>query len=400
MRFRVKLALKNIKANPGRSALLIIICAFLATAVFGGSVFIDSIANGLNSYQTRLGADIIVIPKEIEERGSFEGILIQGIPDTFYMDSTILDGVRGTEGIEYASPQFFLATAAASCCDSPVQIIGFDPDTDFSIKPWIKESYDGNIEEGDIIVGSNIYFDSSRKLKFYNVSCNVSAQLEKTGTGLDNAVYANMDTIKKIIKSADNLGFEKFKGVDPDSVISAVMIRTKDDYDIKEAAGNINFELDGVSAFTSQKMISGITQGIKNVTSVIKIVIAIIWILSMIILTALFSLIAGERVKEVAILRIIGASKQIIVGTLRYEAFFIALFGSLSGVAAVSVIFFPFLDTIKRSLELPVLRSDIGYIFLAMITTVVLSVIICEVTWTVCVIRIARKDVGLLSKEE
>lgn len=400
MRFRVKLALKNIKANPGRSALLIIICAFLATAVFGGSVFIDSIANGLNSYQTRLGADIIVIPKEIEERGSFEGILIQGIPDTFYMDSTILDGVRGTEGIEYASPQFFLATAAASCCDSPVQIIGFDPDTDFSIKPWIKESYDGNIEEGDIIVGSNIYFDSSRKLKFYNVSCNVSAQLEKTGTGLDNAVYANMDTIKKIIKSADNLGFEKFKGVDPDSVISAVMIRTKDDYDIKEAAGNINFELDGVSAFTSQKMISGITQGIKNVTSVIKIVIAIIWILSMIILTALFSLIAGERVKEVAILRIIGASKQIIVGTLRYEAFFIALFGSLSGVAAVAVIFFPFLDTIKRSLELPVLRSDIGYIFLAMITTVVLSVIICEVTWTVCVIRIARKDVGLLSKEE
>ena len=393
MRFRVKLALKIIKANPGRSALLIIICAFLATAVFGGSVFIDSIANGLNSYQTRLGADIIVIPKEIEERGSFEGILIQGIPDTFYMDSTILDGVRGTEGIEYASPQFFLATAAASCCDSPVQIIGFDPDTDFSIKPWIKESYDGNIEEGDIIVGSNIYFDSSRKLKFYNVSCNVSAQLEKTGTGLDNAVYANMDTIKKIIKSADNLGFEKFKGVDPDSVISAVMIRTKDDYDIKEAAGNINFELDGVSAFTSQKMISGITQGIKNVTSVIKIVIAIIWILSMIILTALFSLIAGERVKEVAILRIIGASKQIIVGTLRYEAFFIALFGSLSGVAAVSVIFFPFLDTIKRSLELPVLRSDIGYIFLAMITTVVLSVIICEVTWTVCVIRIARKDV-------
>ena len=400
MRFRVKLALKNIKANPGRSALLIIICAFLATAVFGGSVFIDSIANGLNSYQTRLGADIIVIPKEIEERGSFEGILIQGIPDTFYMDSTILDGVRGTEGIEYASPQFFLATAAASCCDSPVQIIGFDPDTDFSIKPWIKESYDGNIEEGDIIVGSNIYFDSSRKLKFYNVSCNVSAQLEKTGTGLDNAVYANMDTIKKIIKSADNLGFEKFKGVDPDSVISAVMIRTKDDYDIKEAAGNINFELDGVSAFTSQKMISGITQGIKNVTCVIKIVIAIIWILSMIILTALFSLIAGERVKEVAILRIIGASKQIIVGTLRYEAFFIALFGSLSGVAAVAVIFFPFLDTIKRSLELPVLRSDIGYIFLAMITTVVLSVIICEVTWTVCVIRIARKDVGLLSKEE
>ena len=400
MRFRLNLALKNIKAHPGRSALLIIICAFLATAVFGGSVFIDSIANGLNSYQTRLGADIIVIPKEVDQRGSFEGILIQGIPDTFYMDAKILDGIRQTEGIEYASPQFFLATAAASCCDSPVQIIGFDPDTDFSIKPWIRESYDGNLEEGDVIVGSNIYFDSDRKLKFYNVSCSVSAQLEKTGTGLDNAVYANMDTIKKIIKSADDLGFEKFKGVDPESVISAVMIRTKDDYDIKEAAGNINFELDGISAFTSQKMISGITQGIKNVTSVIKIVIAIIWILSMIILTALFSLIAGERIKEVAILRIIGASKKIIIGTLRYEALFIALFGSLSGVLAVSVIFFPFLDTIKRSLELPVLRSDIYYIFLSLILTVVLSVIICEITWTVCVIQIARKDIGLLSKEE
>ena len=143
MKFKVKLALKNIKARPGRSALLIIIVAFLAASVFGGSTFIGSVIEGIFNYQVRLGADMVVIPEEVDERGSYEGILLQGIPDTFYMDASVLEKIREIEGVEQASAQFFLASAAASCCDSPVQIIGFDPKTDFSIQPWIRSTTTG-----------------------------------------------------------------------------------------------------------------------------------------------------------------------------------------------------------------------------------------------------------------
>ncbi len=379
--------------------MLIIICAILAASVFGGSVFIRSIQNGLHSYEKRLGADIIVIPEEVKEEGSFDGILLQGIPDTFYMDRSVLEKVKETEGVEIASYQFFLASANAGCCDSPVQIIGFDPETDFSIQPWIREAYEGEITDGDLIVGSNIVIPPNRQLRFYNVTLNVAAKLEKTGTGLDNAVFGNIETIKSLIRSADSLGFEDFKDVDPDSVISAVMVRNEKGYDVYKTAGNINIPIEGVNAVTSQKMIYGIAQGLKNVSGIIGIITGLVWVLSIIILIALFSLIAGERVRELAILRITGASKKIITGALLWEAFLIALIGSVSGIAAISIVYFPFADTIKRSLELPVLQPGAGFMILTGFITIILSIIICGVTWSLCVLRIAARDTGLLSKE-
>ena len=400
MKFKVKLALKNIKARPGRSALLIIIVAFLAASVFGGSTFIGSVIEGIFNYQVRLGADMVVIPEEVDERGSYEGILLQGIPDTFYMDASVLEKIREIEGVEQASAQFFLASAAASCCDSPVQIIGFDPKTDFSIQPWIYKEYNSDIANGDVVVGNNITYNSDNKIRLYNMTLNVVAQMDKTGTGLDDAVYANMNTIRNLMDNATALGFDTFKDVDTDHVISAVMIRKKLGYETSVLAGDIRFGTEGVSVVTPQAMMTGITEGLRKISGVIEISGIIIWVLSMIILIAMFSLIAGERKREFAILRIMGASKGIVEGTLRFEALFISLIGSAAGIAAFAIVYFPFFETIKNKLALPAINPDIIGILLIMLATVVLEVVICQFTWTICVIRIARKDIGLLSKED
>ena len=147
-----------------------------------------------------LGADIVAVPYEARTKGAFESILLQGIPGMFYMKEADYNKIRGIEGIDTAAPQFYLASASSGCCSIPVQIIGFDPELDFTVQPWIKESYSGEIGTGDIIVGSGITVPKDRSLTFYNTKCNVVAKLDGTGTGLDTAVYANMDTIKEMIK--------------------------------------------------------------------------------------------------------------------------------------------------------------------------------------------------------
>ena len=96
---------------------------------------------------------------------------------------------------------FYLASASAGCCSIPVQIIGFEPETDFLIQPWISRSYSGTVGDGDVIVGSDISVPLNHQLRFYDTDCNVVAQLDRTGTGLDTAVYANMNTIKQMMKS-------------------------------------------------------------------------------------------------------------------------------------------------------------------------------------------------------
>jgi putative ABC transport system permease protein len=147
-------------------------------------------------------------------------------------------------------------------------------------------------------------------------------------------------------------------------------------------------------------MMDKISSGLRKINVVIEISGFIIWILALIILIAMFSLIAGERKKEFAILRIVGASKKVIVGALRFEAFLIALIGSVVGIAAFSIVYFPFLDTIKNKLEIPALSPGAIYILISLIVTIVIEILVCELTWSICVIRIARKDTGLLSKED
>ena len=58
----VSLSIKNLVRKPGRTTALVLLTAFLALAVFGGSVVVLSLQRGLNSLEARLGADRIVLP--------------------------------------------------------------------------------------------------------------------------------------------------------------------------------------------------------------------------------------------------------------------------------------------------------------------------------------------------
>ena len=51
---------------------LTLLTAFLALAVFGGSVVVLSLRSGLNSLEARLGADIILVPSEAQSKVSFQ----------------------------------------------------------------------------------------------------------------------------------------------------------------------------------------------------------------------------------------------------------------------------------------------------------------------------------------
>ena len=111
MQFEINLSVRNLKRKPMRTAALILLTAFLSFSIFGGSMIIMSLQNGLNSYQSRLGADIVVVPYEARTKGTLESILLQGIPGYFYMDASYLEKIRTIDGIEAATPQFFLASA-------------------------------------------------------------------------------------------------------------------------------------------------------------------------------------------------------------------------------------------------------------------------------------------------
>lgn len=399
MKFERQLARRNLSRKPVRTAALILLAAFLSFSVFAGSMIVLSLQNGLESYESRLGADIVVVPYEARSHGTLESILLQGIPGYFYMDETYLDQVRAISGVESASPQFYLASASAGCCSVAVQIIGFDPDTDFSIQPWIRESYSRDLGDGDVIVGSGITVPKNRILRFYNQDCRVVASLDQTGTGLDTAVYANMNTIQALMAGSQAEGFDYFGGADPQRTISSIMVKVKDGCSIESVANDINIHVRHVEATQAKTMVSSIAGGLTNVSRIIGGLTAMIWALAIVILILAFVMISHERTREFAILRVMGASQRMLSGLLRWEAAFISLVGAVLGVAVGALVVFPFSSLIRGKLDLPYLMPGSGVVLGLLVGSVVLAVAAGSLTSAISAYRISRIDTGLILRE-
>ena len=399
MSFERQISIKNIKRHQIRSAALILLVAFLFLSMAGGAVVVMSLQNGLASYEARLGADIVVVPYEARTKGSFESILLQGIPGYFYMDKSVLDKVREIDGVELASPQFFLASASAGCCSVPVQVIGFDPMTDFSIQPWIQRNYSGQMGEGDVIVGSGISVPTDFRLTFYNVECRVVAQLDETGTGLDNAVYTDMSTIRKMMGNASGLGFNYFKKVRQDRAISSVMVKVKEGYSISQVTDDINIHVRKVVASQSKSMISAISSGLMSVSNVIGILVVMVWVLSLAVLMIAFVMISNERIKEFAVLRAIGASRRMLSRVIMMESVVIGLAGAAAGTVVTCLTVFPFSSLIRAKLQLPYLLPGLWSIFGVFLGSALFSVLAGMLISFFIARRIAGNETGLILRD-
>ncbi|MBQ8966091.1 FtsX-like permease family protein [Ruminococcus sp.] len=394
------LAMKNLRGRPVRSAVLIVLAALLTFTALGGTLTVASLGKGLDSLEARLGADVMVVPKEATMKKKFEDIVLQGATGYFYMDSKRAQAVMEREGVGEVSPQFFLASTGSSCCSIPVQIIGIDPATDFTVSPWIKRTYGGELGLYDIVAGSDLNAFVGDKLSFYGVECRVAAKLEKTGTSYDTTVFTNEDTIKALISSSLEKGMNDFEDVDPENCVSCLMINAADGTSPEELVNDINIHVKKVKAYKSGDMISGIAGSLSGVSRMIKLLIAAVWVLGLVILLLAFTMSVNERKKEFAVLRVMGASRGKLAGLVLKEALLTCLTGSLGGAAVGLLVLIPFNGVIEQTLGLPFLLPNFGSIAGICTAAVVLSVLTGAAAAAVSAWRVSRIDTGLILRGE
>ena len=397
MRSINSLPIKNLVRKPARSLALIFISAFLALSAFGGTVMVMSLSNGINSLSARLGADIIVTPYAATSQVSYDSVIIQGKPGQFYMDSKYYEEIKTEiEGIDKITAQFYLASAKASCCSSRLQIIGFDPATDFSIQPWVEKSYSDKLGLYDAVVGSDVTPNTDMTVEIYGKTLHVQAVLDKTGTELDSALYVDIDTMKELIRAHNEKNPNREKTIDPDNVVSSVLIKVADGYDIDEVAGDINLHVRQVKAIRTQNMISGVSESLSGVSATISLLMAVVWILSAVILAIVFTMNINERKKEFAVLRVLGASRVKLAGLVFREAALYGFLGSLLGAGLTVLITALFTPAIENMIGLPFLLPPVPVMLIAGALTVVLTVAAGAVTAASSAVKISKIDTGLI----
>lgn len=367
------LVFRNLQKKPVRTGALFALILFLAFSVFAGSLAVFGMKNGLDSLENRLGADVIVVPKQAKSKEDLSKILLNGTTGYFYMSSSVLEQVRETEGVEAASPQLFLASLRADCCSAAIQVIGIDQETDFSIQPWIEKRYTGTLGEYEVVVGCEVNAQVGESIRIYNQNCRVVARLAKTGTGLDTAVYTSIDNIRLLLAAANELGHDLKISGDPADVISAVYVKVKDGYEVEKVCNDLKVHVRKTESIQTKSMLTDVSDGLAGMAKTTTILMIVLWIIGFAVLFAAFCLMIQERKREFAVLRLLGMSKKQLSLMIRMEALLLSLAGGICGFLLGAAVVFPFSQLIEMKLGLPFLVSGVPQILgLAVLTLVVI----------------------------
>ena len=143
--------------------------------------------------------------------------------------------------------------------------------------------------------------------------------------------------------------------------VSTVMIKTQQGYEAQTVAENIK-RLDSRFADLGYVYPGGITANTRTsltaLVTYLKIFVAVIWVMGVIVLLAVFASSVNERKREFASLRIMGATRGTLIALIVKESALIGLVGGVIGIAGASLAVFPFNTLISRQLQLPYLQTD------------------------------------------
>ncbi|MBT3190902.1 MAG: ABC transporter permease, partial [Anaerolineae bacterium] len=257
------LALQNLRRKPYR-AVVIGLCVAVATgSLFAATIVLRGVQHSLTVGRARLGADLIVVPigHEVPAQEAF----ITGQPSTFYMPDDIKEIITALPGVQQTSTQVFIETLSnASCCIGEFFLVGFEPETDFTISPWLATHLDGEaLGPFDIIVGDRILLREDETVIFYGTAFNVVGVLEKTGMGIDRTIYVPMEGMRTMIADSSELA-EKTLTVAPEE-ISSILVSVAPNADILDVAERIEANLDNAKVFTAAQLNQAVGNQLQGV---------------------------------------------------------------------------------------------------------------------------------------
>ena len=347
------LIIENYLRNPFRSFGLSLLIAMLASSLLVGGLFSFSLSKGLNRLSSRLGADVIVIPQGTEIND--QSVLLQGDSKYAYLPEGSLEFIRGLDGVEIATPQYYLTTLSASCCDQKVSVIGFDPASDFVIQPWIREVLTEKLPKGSIVVGSEIRIEEKGTVKFFDREFPVAATLEPIGNRLDQAVFVDVSTLESIREAAQAKGVVfLFRNENPELLTySSILIKLAPNADLERLSREIHTRFDGVQIRSRKDLFSGLQQSANFLQIVVWVIVAFFLIVAVAAIVISFSLSTRERRREYALLRIIGFTRKRLKKLVLAESFLVSAVGTYIGLLFTSVAFFTFRIWIGEHVGVP-----------------------------------------------
>ena len=282
------------------SALGVAVFALFATLGLRGA------ANSLELAADRMGADIVVVPAGAETK--MEGALLTGVPAQFWMPAENVAKLKAIPGVEAVSRQVYLTTLkGASCCSvSEMFMIAYDPETDFTVRPWLDKQAPSGLGLNEVIGGAHIAAtEGNDGIRLYGDLVTLKGNLEPTGTWLDQSLFFTLDTAHNIARISETQGAEPL--VIPPDQVSAVLVKTEPGADNEQVAVEILRTLPGVYPVQSADLFQSSRLHLTSLLKTVVTTMTLIWPLAIVLIGMVFLIAANDRRKDMGALRALAA---------------------------------------------------------------------------------------------
>ena len=142
------------------------------------------------------------------------------------------------------------------------------------------------------------------------------------------------------------------------------------------------------------------TSGLSGISYIVGVLIAAVWILSFFVLMIFFALTVNDRRKEFAVLRVMGVSRNGLIGSILKEVLLVGLLGGVFGVLCGFIVTVPFGNLMESKMGMPLLLPGAGQMILYVLVSICASVLAGTASSMLTVIKISKFDPSLILRED
>ena len=373
----LRLAYQNLQVKHLRFYIILVGVSIVIGALFASSILITGIYYSLDKGLSKLGADLLIIPKE--SLVNLKSALLTGEPSSFYMDKSVLEKTRALKGVKRVSGQIFLTSATGECCIVGNSfLIGFNPSDDFTVMPWVEKKLKESLPEDGAIVGSMTLWHPGDKITFYGVPLKVWGKLERTGIGLyDNAIFFDIQKAYEMSRlSQSDPSIQPLKPID--GKISGGLVQLSVGAKIPFITFSILRDNPDLKVVTTGNIQTSARQTTVAVFAGVIGLILVLFFSNVMMINAIFSAVVNERKREIGIIRAIGATKTSIFKLIIYESTMISFISGIVGMLIGGLLLKLFQRSIifyLKLLNIPFMLPPLEFIALMAMAAIVLAFI-------------------------
>ncbi len=374
-------------------------CALLVAGMVLSTVIISRGGQeSLRLARERLGADVVVVPRGSVT--SVEGALLLGNATNTYLPSGVVGAIQAVPGVAIASPQLYLTSMAnSSCCSVSLMFMyAFDPATDFTIEPWLKEKLGHDLALGQAVGGSDVFVpEGDENIKLYGYDFDLVGNLEPTGTNLDQTLFMTFPTafdMAEVSQTEAKMGLPILQ-----DFVSSVMVKVQPSADRNEVAKAITESVPEVEAMPAAELFGSYGTQISGVLRTLVVIVVLTVALSLALMAVVFWMSVHDRSRQIGVLRALGATQRTVLLAYMTEAALLALVGGLVGAVLASVAMYLFHDLLVSALGftimLPSLVSLIGFVIVGLLVALAVAALAALVP----ALRASREEPAVSMRE-